>query len=378
MKVVKSLEKEFFEVLTADFKGLPKRITTLFDIAEFPERERVISNFYTFYFYPLGEHGFGDLFISTLSKLIASKTGLDEIIKNYKFCEVDKEVGTDKGNFIDIVITESSANENINENAIIIENKINAPVYNNLADYYQHVQVKNKKIGVVLSLKKEKNLPIEYINITHLEFINKIQEASGSYFLNAEAKQLIILKEFLQNIKSMALKNELNEQYDFYFKHEKKIRELAELYKVIVADVFRQADDACQQLNMGLELKATNADRLRFYASAKAPIYFKIWLKDLMTDAEYMCIAVELNAEGIKHLDKINKINFTEEEDTLLYETDKIRKNYLQYARKNLEPTEEQIKNFTEYIYNEITSSPLKSIFLKLKNRLAELKADDE
>ena len=70
---VKSLEEKFSEVLYAGFKGLPKKIKTLFDIAEFPKRERVISNFYAFYFDPLCEHGFRDLFVSTLSKLIADK-----------------------------------------------------------------------------------------------------------------------------------------------------------------------------------------------------------------------------------------------------------------------------------------------------------------
>ena len=373
---MQNLEEQFLEVLNADFKDLPEKVTTLFDIAEFPERERVISNFYAYYFNPAAEHGFKDLFVAALSKLIVIKTGSEEIIENYAFCEVHKEVRTEKGNFIDIVIYESSSKEN----AIIIENKINATLYNDLTDYYKSISVKSKKIGVVLSLKKETTLPKEFINITHFELVTKVEQASGYYFLHASPKQLVILKEFIQNMKSMAISNELSEQYNFYFKYEDKIRKLTELRDAIVEDVFRQADEACEKLEMNLKLKATNTESLRFFVSSRDPsVYFKLWLKDLMADGEYMCIVVELNAEGMKYLDKINQIKFTEDERSLLKETTKLRKGYLQYAGiPCTSPTAEEIKNFTDYIYSQITNTPLKSIFLKIENCLAELETSNE
>ena len=373
---VSDYETKFADILAAEIKAIPQKVSTFFDVAGFPHYETVISNFYAFYFNPGANHGLGDLFLSALTDIISKKRNAPRILDDFSMCTVEREVFTTNGKFIDIVIKEPSEASYEAENAIIIENKIYAGLYNDLGEYYNHIQVNHRKIGVILSLRREPMLPDTYVNITHQELIAQVEQSSGLYFLNTDAKQLVILKEFTQNIKSMANRSDLSEQYDFYFKHEDKVREVSTMYNNLVADVFQQTNDACAKLEMGLELKSVYSSVLRYFTSPKASVFFTLLLDNVMNGEAYLDIIVELNEEGMNQLDEINKINFTAEERALLKETTKVRKSYLHYAHKATHPvTSEQLKNFTEYIYNEISNTPLKTIFLKIENRLVELQS---
>jgi hypothetical protein len=329
-----------------------------------------MSNFYSFYLDPNGQHGFNDLFISALSDIIKRKTGGHSIIANSKICYTEREVNRK----IDIVVSEPSEFDDVVENAIIIENKVNASVYNDLMEYYNSIKVNKNKIGVVLSLRQEADLPEEFINITHDEFINQVEQSSGSYFLNADLKQVVILKEFIQNIKNMSQTKDLKEHYEFFFKHQDKIKKISDLYSTIKSDIFKQVDDVCEKLNLGLKLQGRYSSQLRYFFSKTAPVYFTIWLDNLFNGDGEIYIFVELNKEGISHLDKINKIKFTEDEKKLLDETTKVRKTYIHYATKEVKPSPEDIKDFTNYIYNQITQTPLKDIFIKIERQLNDEK----
>jgi len=322
--LLEELEKYYEELLKADLKVIPEKVTTLFDIADFPHYETVISNFYSFYLNPSEQHGLSDLFISVLSDIIKRKTGGHSIIANSKICYTEREVYTDNGKYIDIVVSEPSEFDDVVENAIIIENKVNATVYNDLMEYYNSIKVNKNKIGVVLSLRQEANLPKQFISITHDEFINQVEQSSGSYFLNADLKQVVILKEFIQNIKNMSQTKDLKELYEFFFKHQDKIKKISDLYSNIKSDIFKQVDDVCEKLNLKLNLRL-KLQRLklqgRYFFSKTAPVYFTIWLDDLF------------NGDG--------KID---------------------------------IKDFTNYIYNQITQTPLIDIFLKIESLLNDEK----
>jgi hypothetical protein len=333
-----------------------------------------MSNFYSFYLDPNGQHGFNDLFISALSDIIERKTKGLSVIANSKICYTEREVNTDNGKYIDIVVREPSESDDRVENAIIIENKVDASVYNDLMEYYNSIKVNKNKIGVVLSLRQEANLPKQFISITHNEFINQVEQSSGSYFLNADLKQTVILKEFIQNIKNMSQTKDLKEHYEFFFKHQDKIKKISDLYSTIKSDIFKQVDDVCEKLNLGLKLQGRYSSQLRYFFSKTAPVYFTIWLDNLFNGDGEIYIFVELNKEGISHLDKINKIKFTEDEKKLLDETTKVRKTYIHYATKEVKPSPEDIKDFTNYIYNQITQTPLIDIFLKIEKLLKDEK----
>ena len=86
-------------------------------------------------------------------------------------------------------------------NAIIIENKVNHTLDNDLQDYWVSVNGKSpdvNKIGVLLSIKKYSNIEIgheQYVNITHAEFLQAVMKNSGNYLAQAKDKYIVFLKD---------------------------------------------------------------------------------------------------------------------------------------------------------------------------------------
>lgn len=366
------LENYYSDLLRADLKALPDKVTTFFDVAGFPHYETVISNFYGFYFDPNATHQFADLFISALVEVLKYKTKEGHFITNFANCFITREFYTDNGKYIDIVISEASENKDMVDNAIIIENKINASVYNDLQEYYNSVKVIKNKIGVVLSLRSEINLPSNFISITHNELLKQVEMSSGAYFLNADTREIIILKEFIQNIKSMTHTTDLKEYYDFFFKHKDKVMEAADLFSTIKTDIFKQVNECCDKLNLGLRLASQYSSVLRYYVSQNNLVYFTIWLDNIFNSSGDVQIFVELNEEGMNYLNEINSLSFTELEMTFIKETTKVRKTYIHYAIGIFNPSNEDLKDFTNYIYNRINETPLQTIFLKIESAINE------
>jgi hypothetical protein len=196
---------------------LPEKLRVrrnLIDIAGYPSWENVNSNLLAFYFDKTEEHGFGTLFLDSLLELIPS---LDSTIflSELDFT-VSREVRTKTAKRIDIVISQYNENENIGESglyikpswSVIIENKVNHSLNNDLVEYWNTVTAKNK-IGLVLS-KYETDFPkniqenlkekgINYFHVSHKNLVNKVQEKLYQSFLNSDDRHLLFLKEFIAN-----------------------------------------------------------------------------------------------------------------------------------------------------------------------------------
>ncbi|PZD79654.1 PD-(D/E)XK nuclease family protein [Mesonia sp. K7] len=230
-----------------------------FDIVGFPRWENVNSNLLAFYFDKEEEHNLSTLFIESLLEMLEVE---DKNINYTEEYEVFRELRTDKGNFIDIVIksktdsdpTEDTVTEEEQKSdwAIIIENKIDSWVYNDLEDYWNSVKATHK-IGFVLSKSKEvlanfnaqkKN---EFKSITHKNLIEQVQLNLYQHFSKANEKHLILLKEYINNIDNIYINSFMNQKLlnsiKEFHKHEKEIKQLKQtetkLLKNIYEDVFR-------------------------------------------------------------------------------------------------------------------------------------------
>ncbi len=186
----------------------------LIAIAGYPKWEIVNSNLMAFYFDEKEEHGFSRLFINSLLDIYDSKKmtiPLPREIFETDF-SVEREVSTNSGGRIDILIREEVESEDDNDEptsnwAIIIENKLFASLYNNLNDYWKSVNSDNKLI-VVLSLtfidkpKEIENKKINFINITHRELIDKVKQNLSDFYLDSDDRHLLFLKEYISNVNS--------------------------------------------------------------------------------------------------------------------------------------------------------------------------------
>jgi PD-(D/E)XK nuclease superfamily len=187
-----TLLKRFTE-LKSSFK---EERETFFDIAGYPHYENVISNVLAFFLDPAKGHGLGTFCIEALMQVIEPETyGIDG------YWEVEREVRTEKGNYIDIILQSETI-------VIVIENKIYASVYNDLQDYIEFIQKKNKGkkvFGIVLCLQppNPEGLHNEYKIVTYDKFFGRVRQQIGYAIEEADPRYFQLLTDLMTNVRKL-------------------------------------------------------------------------------------------------------------------------------------------------------------------------------
>ena len=220
---------------------LPKKRTrkeTLLDIAGIDHLENRWSDIYAYFFNPKASHGLSRLFIDSLQDILCSKTEQSPLMmKSFSVlreCGVQDEKGNTKR--IDLLLQ----NE---DEAIIIENKVYAALYNRLDLYWNKPNVpEENKRGIVLSPWATPVKFHNFVNITHEEFAHTIENNLSAYFATANPKSLILLQDFIQNIYNVTHAMNEEEVY-FYFENREKINRLAEIRKNVVSHIWKTIEE---------------------------------------------------------------------------------------------------------------------------------------
>ncbi|WP_053367802.1 PD-(D/E)XK nuclease family protein [Bacillus sp. FJAT-27245] len=187
-------------------ESLPKENENLFEICGFPHYETVISNVLAFFFDPSKPHDLK----TTLIEAILQAVGQD-----YKSItdgwEVEREVRTSKGTFIDIVLISE-------EIVIIIENKIFAPLYNDLNGYLDFIKIEypNRKIyPIVLCL----TAPLSYSQvdgfsvITYEAFFKNVRALLGDIIETVNLRYFQILADLMDNVRKLKEGTKMDETF---------------------------------------------------------------------------------------------------------------------------------------------------------------------
>ncbi|MDJ1505420.1 PD-(D/E)XK nuclease family protein [Xanthocytophaga agilis] len=230
MRTIEESEKYYAEVLSYTLEKKPEKPLTLFDISGNAHYEDICSNWYAFFLDPQKEHGFGTLFLDSLTELINSKSNkTNDLLWEADSFTIIREHFTGRGS-IDLLIAERDTKDSYRK-AVIIENKIYAALNNDLEDYYSSIKVSDEnKRGVVLSLYPLETNHTHFVNITHSEWLKKINAGLGNYWQKAGDKYLMFLRDFILNLESMGESTEgMNADLKFYMQHASKINELCQL-----------------------------------------------------------------------------------------------------------------------------------------------------
>ena len=323
---------------------------TIFDISEYPHYEEVISNWYAFFFDPSAEHSLRDLFLQSLIEFITEKHNSDFSMQN---CHVERELQTNKGNFIDLVLYEQAEEDEIFESAIIIENKIYAGIYNDLDDYYDSVKTEpGQKVGIVLSLHEIEKLPESFINITHEKLLEVIQRNLGEYVVSAKLKYIHTLQDFISNLKQMTRLEDMQDHIKYYFDNATKIDDLVDLKaqaKNYLKENLRHA-----VAGSSYEWKREAEGAFRFAYSNGRILFYLYTIEKILREKKFV-LSVWLNGEKVvKHWkrvggsDKISSEKYQQEYQLKLFPHEP-SDEWVSLADKEYEIT--NIENFGEEVF---------------------------
>lgn len=271
--------------------AIPKkqvRKETILDIAGIEHLENPWSDIYRYFFDIDASHGLSRLFIDSLQNLLKEKNNqyIPLVMEHFK---VSREVAVQDKNGnnkrIDLLLYND-------DEAIIVENKVYASLYNRLDLYWEKPEVpEENKRGVVLSLYNVNVKNKHFVNITHEELAKEIEKQLPSYFLKVQPKALILLQDFIQNIYNMT--HPINtEEISFYFQdgNREKINRLSEIRNDVIKHIWTTIEDEkalgslFNEEGWELELRTKREDNYVYYAFNKKPekvmitlVYSSLW-----------------------------------------------------------------------------------------------------
>lgn len=208
--------KALEDFLTNHNIPISKQKNGFLEIIKKQHHENINSNIYA-HFLSSDMPEVRSLFLETLLSLISEKTG-----KNFSFINdgISTEVATASNGRIDIVLEDYHYG-----NVILIENKIYHYLNNDLLDYWNHYTVPvSKKAGVLLTLSKHKipeNVTRHFINITHIEWMNRVKANFDPDNFTDNYK--VYISDFINTIENLSRINTMNESVKFYFENASQI-----------------------------------------------------------------------------------------------------------------------------------------------------------
>lgn len=346
---------------------IPKRPVTFLEIAKQARYENAWSSIYAFFFDQKAEHGLGNLFLRSFLELI-NEQNKDNVFYFSDEYEITLESSTNAKGRIDILLHN-------HEEAIIIENKVDHLLYNDLQDYWQSVK-QEKKRGVILSLKKYSKKEINnehFINITHFEFMTQVIENLKDYFLNVSDKYIIFLKDFYQNIINASNIME-QETIHFYVKNREEIKKINEIRVRFIEYVQKEIKNVRTKISDG-EFKSSNlGPYLEYYLCPENEnlMITVSYEKFLFEKNKPIDVMVEVKNELLHNqefMQNCNKIEFEEKEESILSKDFFTKKgSWAHFAYMPINNIEETaVLNLGDKIADEINHSSILTIYDKLR-----------
>lgn len=222
--------------LLSNFKSLagekPDHFPTFLEIAGKAHKEDVISNILAFFFKSEQPHGLGDLFLRSFLTCMHSDIQCSGKIDVYR------EVTTANGKRIDLIVE-------FDDIVLIIENKINHWLHNDLKEYAAHAErhYKNKKyLLAVLSMDEIKHCEHGFVNVTYKSLLKEI----GSQL--AQSRQVIqnkyspLLNDFFETLKNLRSNKMINQDMrTFFIENKNDIQHLLEEKQLLDQEVSNRA-----------------------------------------------------------------------------------------------------------------------------------------
>ncbi len=267
---------EEFEKLLKNYEirsvSQKEEVQTLLEIAGFPDWENVYSNILAFFLDTDNEHGFDNLMLRSLMSAYykAEDKNQDELVNfmQERTEEVEREVYTEKGKRIDIVIKTGSF-------IIGIENKIKSKLYNDLDEYRKKLiddADGRKIIAIILSLKKiDKEIDKKgFVSIEYNDLLQELKRLNGDYINTSNPQYQYLLSDFINHANKFYRSDDMKLKKD-----EEEFLSLWKENKLKIDNIIKRAEGLENKLENKAEIYEQEMRSL--LDESKMKEFYKIW-----------------------------------------------------------------------------------------------------
>ena len=230
------------DLLFAYLKARPKRPRqTLLEIAGQSSKEHVWSRLLAHFLDPRKGHGMSPVFLRALTQ-IAGCMDPDEAVEI-----VDKEVLTEQGKFIDLLIT-------TNKQIIAVENKIYAPAYNDFDEYQRETKSRAETAGrrpllLLLTLYPVDRTESGFVNVSWGCLHQEIISGSGFLFAEPVEQHTLYLQEFMSMVSNVRNERKVDDIFiQFVLDHRQEIKGLLSDIQSLSAYLIKRSTEFGQSI----------------------------------------------------------------------------------------------------------------------------------
>lgn len=339
------IDNDLIAVLDLELPSTIEKSTGFLEITGQEQKEVVNTKVYAYFLNQTTNPELAELFMVTLTGLIARKTNRNVVMSRFR-CALEEPTITRKR--IDLLIRDESS-----QSAIIIENKLNHHLNNDLKEYYDHVTQTNK-IGVLLTLEATK-IPEgnqgTYVNITHKEWIDAIKLKGLPAGLSH--KMYVYLNDFFETIAYLTVNYNMNEQVKFFFNYPAKINKAKECYDQAYQYVLTQLQLVAD--NYELKMNGTSVyTRYIWDFENKTPAYYLFDFENLLKDKKQITIIIELYDKATQKVTALDAI-LAHDPHLLALDRDGYHSNsYWHYAKRTYTWQPDVYPNLSEFLIKNI------------------------
>ena len=230
------------DLLFAYLKARPRRPRqTLLEIAGQSNKEHVWSRLLAHFLDPRKDHGMSPVFLRALTQ-IAGCMDPDEVVET-----VDKEVLTEQGKFIDVLVT-------TDKRIIAVENKLYAPAYNDFDEYRRETKTRAETAGrrpllLLLTLYPVDRTESGFVNVNWGRLHQEIVSRSGFLFAEPVEQHTLYLQEFMSMVSNVRNERKVDDIFiQFVLDHRKEVKDLLSDIQLLSADLRRGSTEFGQSI----------------------------------------------------------------------------------------------------------------------------------
>ena len=351
---------DLYQLLIKDIPAAPKPPFGFLELCGSSTNETVNSTVYSRFLNPSINREVSTLFLTALTELIKEKCGKELSVGDVN---VSTEVITEEGKRIDIYI-----NDPTNQTTIIIENKLNHHLNNDLSSYWRHSPYSDEqKAGIILTLE-QLSVPIDYqdsyINIRHIELVQHVEQSGLPAGIPQNYYQYI--NDFINTIKYLSNNIEMNESAKFYFNHADAVNKAMHTHEAATEYIDQQLQIAAAELDFTI---ATNSKGYKVFHLDKevTDIFYTVVFESLFTDQKQLIIILELAGDLLENRSAFRRVYLNSAAKNLLQESNKSWKTHAHFLYANYAVTNNELSELSQFVVDKIRTyfEPLISEFQK-------------
>lgn len=251
-----------------------------------------------FFFRSDAPHGLGTLFLRALLNIVKAKA--PALVAEWPAVDgpvrVAREYGVDKRQRLDLLVHDGPTDTGLQgaSFAVLIENKVQHWLANELTNYMSSVRGPLRKLGIVLGVQPEKPVT-PWVFVSHAELARAVEVQLGPQLTQVNARYLPVLLHLLEHLTHMGDQHmNFSLAFDFAQQHRAQLAKASQLLNLLTGQALGAA--VAEAFSEGYKQGPCFEDRVDIWPTPSASLHYVVYFGNILNLSKDPGFAITLYA----------------------------------------------------------------------------------